>query len=80
MKATRSSFLWRSLRRRSIKDILSSLKDQLHRHGYLAATREDPEPQEEWWSRLNRWEPYEEALRVACQRALDITKALKGDI
>ena len=68
------------LRRRTIWDILSSLKDQLHRHGYPATTGEDPKPQEEWGSRPNRWEPYEEALRAACQRALDTTETLQGDI
>ena len=68
------------LRRRTIWDILSSLKDWLHRCRYPAAAGEDPEPQEGWWSRPNRWEPYEEALRAACQRALDTAEALQGDI
>ena len=68
------------LRKRTIWDILSSLKDQMHRHGYPATTGEDSKPQEEWWPRLNRWDPYEEALRVGHQRALDTAKALQGDI
>ena len=68
------------LRRRTICNILSSFKDQLHRHRYPAATREDPESEEEWQPRLNRQEPYEEALRVAHQRVLDTTEALRGDI
>ena len=62
------------IRKRTIRDILSSLKDQMNRHG------EDLEPQEEWQPRPNRWELYKEALRVACQRALDSAKALQGDI
>ena len=64
------------MRRRAIRDILSFLKDWLHRHGYPAATGEDPESEEEWQPGLNKWEPYEEALRVAHQRALDTIKAL----
>ena len=66
--------------RRTIRDILSSLTDCLHRHGYPATTREDPESEEEWQPRPNRQEPYEESLRAACQRALDTTKVLRGDI
>ena len=43
------------LRRRTIHDILSSLiKDWLLRHGYLAATGEDLESEDEWHPRLNR--------------------------
>ena len=68
------------LRRRTIWDILSSLKDQMHKHGYPATTGEDLEPQEEWQPRQNRQEPYKEALRAACQRVLDTAKALQGDI
>ena len=64
------------LRKRMICNILSSLKDQLHRCRYPTATGEDPESEEEWWPRLNRQEPYEEALRVACQRALDTAEVL----
>ena len=68
------------LRRRTIGDILSFLTDWLHRHGYPASTREDLESEEEWQPRPNRQEAYEEALRVACQRALDTTEVLRGDI
>ena len=49
-------------------------------HGYPATTREGLEPEEEQQPRLNRQEPYEEALRAVCQRALDTAKALQGDI
>ena len=49
-------------------------------HGYLAATGEGSELEEERWPRPNRWEPYEETLRAACQRVLDTAKALQGDI
>ena len=38
------------------------------------------EPQEEEQVRLNQWGSYEEALRVAHQRVLDTTEALKSDI
>ena len=65
------------LRRKMIWDILSSLEDQLHRCGYLATAGGDPEPQEGWQSRPNRQESYKEALRAACQRVLDTTKALQ---
>ena len=68
------------LRRRMICDILSSLKDWLHRCRHPTTTREDPESEEEWQPRPNRWEPYEEALRAAHQRVLDTAKALWGDI
>ena len=68
------------IRKRTIRDILSLLKDRMHRRGYWAATREGLEPWEEWWCRQNRLESYEEALRVACQRALDTTEALQGNI
>ena len=68
------------LRRKMIQDILSSLEDQLHRCGYSAAARGDPEPREGWQSRSDRQESYEEALRVAHQRALDTAEALQGDI
>ena len=40
----------------------------------------DWEPQEEEQVRLSQWGSYEEALRVACQRALDTAKALMSDI
>ena len=68
------------LRRRTICNILSSLTGQLHRHGYFATTREDPESEEGWLPRHNRREPYEEALRAAHQRALDTAEVLLGDI
>ena len=55
-------------RRKAIQDILSSLKCWLHRHGHSATTR-DWKPQEEEQVRLNQWGSYEEALRVAHQRA-----------
>ena len=67
------------LRRKAIQDILSSLKDWLHRCGHPAATR-DPELQEERLFRPNQWESYEEALRAAHQKALDTTEALRGNI
>ena len=68
------------LRRRTICDILSSLKGQLHQHRYPATTGEDPESEEEWLPRPNRRESYEEALRAACQRALNTAKVLQGNI
>ena len=66
-------------RRKAIQDILSSLKGQLHRHGHSATTR-DQEPQEEEQVRPNQWGSYKEALRAACQRALDTMESLKSDI
>ena len=63
-----------------IQDIHSSLKDQMHRHGYPTTTAKGMEQEEEQWPRLNRWEPYEEALRAAHQKALDTAKALQSDI
>ena len=75
--------LWRPLgipscgeqiRKRTIRDILSPLKDHMQR------CEEDLELQEEWWPRPKRWESYEEALRAAHQRVLDTAKALQGDI
>ena len=65
------------LRRKAIQDILFSLKGQLHRWGHSTAAR-DQELQEEQ-VRLNWWESYKEALRVAHQRVLDTTKALKSN-
>ena len=50
----------------------------MHRCRYPATTREDSESDEEW--QPSRWEPYEEALRAACQRVLDTTKVLWGNI
>ena len=52
----------------------------MHMHGYPATTGGGSELEEEWQTRLNRQELYEEALRVAHQRALDTTKAIQGDI
>ena len=46
------------LRRRTIQDICSSLKDQMHMCGYPATTGEGSEPEEEWWPTPNRKEPY----------------------
>ena len=66
------------LRRKAIQDILSSLKGQLLRHG-CSATTADWEPQDEQ-VRPNQWGSYEEALGVACQRALDTAEALMSDI
>ena len=66
-------------RKKMIQDICSSLKDRMHRHGYSTTTAEDMEQEEEKQPRLNRWEPYEEALRAACQKALDTAKALQND-
>ena len=67
------------LRRKAIQDILSSLKSQMHRHGCSTSAR-DLDSQEEEQVRPNWWGSYKEALRVACQRALDTTEALKSDI
>ena len=64
------------LRRRAICNILSSLTGRLHQHRCPATTGEDPEYEEEWLPRPNRKEPLEEALRVACQMALDTAKVL----
>ena len=58
-------------RKKNIQDICSSLKDQMHRCGYSTTTTKSMEQEEEQWPKLNRWEPYEEALRVAHQKALD---------
>ena len=63
-----------------IQDIHSSLKDWMHMCGYPAAIEEGSEPEEEQWPRPHRWEPYEEALRAACQEALDTSEALQSDI
>ena len=38
------------------------------------------EQEDEQWTRLNRWEPYEEALRAAHQKVLDTAEALQNDI
>ena len=68
------------LRRWTIQDIHSSLKDWMHMCGYPATTGEGSESEEEQQPRPNRQEPYEEALKMACQRALYTAKALQGDI
>ena len=62
-------------RRRTIQDILSSLKERLHRWAYPAAIG-DPDFQEGREVRPGQQGSYEVALWVACQRALDTTKAL----
>ena len=51
----------------------------MHRHGYSTTTAKSMEQEEEQRTRLNRWEPYEEALRAAYQKALDTTEALQND-
>ena len=61
-------------RRRAICNILSSLTSWLHWQVYPAATREAQGPKDEWLPRLSRRESYEEALKVACQRALETEK------
>ena len=66
-------------RRKTIQDILSSLKGWLHRHGHFATTG-DWEPQEDEQVRLSQQGSYEEALKVALQRALDTAEDLKSDI
>ena len=71
---------WNEQRKKMIQDICSSLKDWMHRCGYPTTTTEGMEQEEEQQPRLNRWEPYEEALRAACQKALDTAKALQSDI
>ena len=67
-------------RKKMIQDICSSLIDRMQRHGYSTTTTEGMEQEEEQWPRLNRWEPYEEALRAAHQKALDTAKGLQNDI
>ena len=68
------------LQRKTICDILSFLTGQLHQHGYPATTGEDPESEEEWLPRSDRRGSYVEALRAACQRALNTAEVLQGDI
>ena len=65
-------------RRKAIQDILSSLKGQLHRCGCSATVR-NLKSQEEKVG-LNLHSSYEEALRVAHQRPLDIAEALMSNI
>ena len=67
-------------RKRAIQDICSSLKSQMHRHGYPATTAEGSQQEEEQQPGLSRQEPYEEALRAAHQRVLDTAKALQSNI
>ena len=52
----------------------------MNRCGYPATSAEGVGQEEEWQPRSGRWDPYEEALRVTCQRELDTAKALQGDI
>ena len=65
-------------RKRVIWDILSSLEDQLCRCGHFTSIR-NLGPKERQ-AGPNRRGSCEEALRVACQRALDTTKALRSNI
>ena len=65
-------------RRRAIWDILSSLKDRLCRCGCSTSIR-NLGPQERHTG-PNWQDSCEEALRAACQRALDAAKALRSDI
>ena len=58
-------------RGRVICNILSSLMSWLHRQGYPATTWEGRGSKNEWLPRLSRRESYEEALKVAHQRALE---------
>ena len=67
-------------RKKTIWDICTSLKDWMHRHGYPTTTAKGMDQEEEQQPRLNRQEPYEEALRAACQKVLDTTEALQSDI
>ena len=52
----------------------------MHRHGYSTTTTEGIKQEEEQKPRLNRQEPYEEALRVAHQKVLNTAEALQNDI
>ena len=74
MKVPGISSCGEQIRKRTIRDIFSSLKGHMQRHV------EDLEPQGEWQSRPNRQEPYKEALRVAHQREVDTADALQGNI
>ena len=67
-------------RGRAICDILSSLTSQLHWWVYPATAREAQRPMDKCLSRLSRRESDEEALKVACQRALETTEVLRSDI
>ena len=68
---------WRG---RVICNILSSLTSWLHRQGYPATTGEGQGSKNEWLPRLSRRESYEEALKAACQRALETAEVLRSDI
>ena len=72
-------------RREAIHDILSSVRNHLHRWVYPVAAKEDT------WGAVNksqsrlrgREDPHEEALqeaRTACQRALEAAQVLESDI
>ena len=52
----------------------------MHHWVYPATTREAQVSKDEWLLRLSRRELYEEALKVACQRALETTEVLRSDI
>ena len=65
-------------RRRAIQDILSSLEEWLHRHGHSTSNR-NLGPQERQ-AGLNQRGSCEEALRAACQLALDTAEALRSNI
>ena len=67
-------------RKKTIQDIHTSLKDQMHRHGYSTTTTVGVEQEEEQCPRPSRWEPYEEARRAVHQRVLETAEALQGDI
>ena len=63
-------------RRRAIHNILSSLPSWLHQCGYPTTTGEGQESKGEWLPGPNRREPYQEVLRVACQRVLETVEVL----
>ena len=65
---------------RTICNLLSSLTNQLHQHGYPPTTRQGQGSKDKGLPRPSRRELYEEALEVACQRALETAEVLRGDI
>ena len=72
-------------RKEAIWDILSSLRNHLHRQIYPTTSEEDAQGSAtESWSRSRRKEDlHEEALqeaRVACQRVLEAVQVLESDI
>ena len=67
-------------RGRVICDILSSLTSRLHRWGYPAATGEGWRSKDKWLPRPSRRVSYEEALKAAYQRALEMANVLRSDI